>query len=545
METNTAAQAAPTSQTVIPRRAYRVVLFGMPDAGKTSLLGALAQAAQTQETVLGGKLIDKTHGLMELQRRLYEDRPRETLEEVAPYPIALEPFAGKNAPAPPTVEAVLIDCDGRIANELLARKEALVGDLAKRALAQAVLNADTLVLTVDVAADAAQLKQNFGMFTRFLRTLERSRGQRTEVGGLPVYLVLTKCDLLAKPEDTVVGWMEQVEERKREVHQRFQEFLAQQAAREQMPFGRLDLHVWATAVKRPALADAPARPREPYGVAELFRQCLDSARAFRDRRRRSAQRLGWVFGLLGVLVVFMALLALFLAATQGEQEQTRYDSRLLAFEQAHNQGAAERLRDPGETIKELQAFRDSPLFAKAPAPLRKYVEDHLGELNTYDKFTKEFQTAFEKTGLPESPRFARTEAKLDEFRQFIEEHKLPRDYRARWDDTEIARRLRRWQDEIEVMDAEVKVARKTFAELRDLDEKVKDRKLTVEQHDQYLEQLKVKDRNLPYRKDNATKVGHSRVTYGDIANFEPVVVELEQYQKIRAYHGLDKKGGTP
>ena len=32
------------------------------------------------------------------------------------------------------------------------------------------------------------------------------------------------------------------------------------------------VHLWATAVKRPALAESPAKPREPYGVAELFRQ---------------------------------------------------------------------------------------------------------------------------------------------------------------------------------------------------------------------------------------------------------------------------------
>ena len=49
-------------------------------------------------------------------------------------------------------------------------------------------------------------------------------------------------------------------------------------------FGRIDLHLMATAVKRPALADATARPREPFGVAELFRHSLLSAKDFRDRR---------------------------------------------------------------------------------------------------------------------------------------------------------------------------------------------------------------------------------------------------------------------
>ena len=44
-----------------------------------------------------------------------------------------------------------------------------------------------------------------------------------------------------------------------------------------MPFGQIDLHLWATAVKRPALAGSPPRPREPFGVAELFRLCREEA----------------------------------------------------------------------------------------------------------------------------------------------------------------------------------------------------------------------------------------------------------------------------
>src|SRR3954471_18235125 len=139
-----------------PRGALRIVLFGMPDAGKSSLLGALAQAAQTQEHVLNGRLIDKSQRLLELQRRLYEDRPRETLEEVAPYEVGLEPFAAKGATAE-AVGAVLFDCDGRVANELLGAKE-LTGNGKDRALTRAVLDADTLVLAVDASTDVAALK---------------------------------------------------------------------------------------------------------------------------------------------------------------------------------------------------------------------------------------------------------------------------------------------------------------------------------------------------------------------------------------------------
>src|SRR5919109_167582 len=98
--------------------AVRVVLFGMPDAGKSSLLGALAQAAQTQEAALGGRLTDLSHGLAELQHRLYDEKPRETLEEIVPYPVSFEPFDGRRPDPDRRSEVVLYDCDGRAANTL-------------------------------------------------------------------------------------------------------------------------------------------------------------------------------------------------------------------------------------------------------------------------------------------------------------------------------------------------------------------------------------------------------------------------------------------
>src|SRR5260370_1428606 len=89
--------ASSSPQNFFGRSALRIVLFGMPDAGKSSLLGALAQAAQTQEHVLNGHLTDLSQVLGELQRRLYEGAPRETLEEVVPYPVAFDPFAKTGA----------------------------------------------------------------------------------------------------------------------------------------------------------------------------------------------------------------------------------------------------------------------------------------------------------------------------------------------------------------------------------------------------------------------------------------------------------------
>ena len=99
--------------------ALRLVLFGMPDAGKSSLLGALAQAAETQARALHGHLNDPAHGLDELRKKLYEDRQTETQQEIVPYSVRFSPYGQ------PSMPAVLYDCDGRAANELLTQKRSM------------------------------------------------------------------------------------------------------------------------------------------------------------------------------------------------------------------------------------------------------------------------------------------------------------------------------------------------------------------------------------------------------------------------------------
>src|SRR5688572_13669167 len=82
------------AMTFMARRELRgmcVVLFGMPAAGKSSLLGALLQAAQTQPGLLGGQLKDESGGLEELRERVYTDKSQETLEEIVPYPVSFKP----------------------------------------------------------------------------------------------------------------------------------------------------------------------------------------------------------------------------------------------------------------------------------------------------------------------------------------------------------------------------------------------------------------------------------------------------------------------
>src|SRR5262249_17090824 len=215
-----------------------------------------------------------------------------------------------------------------------------------------------------------QMDTDFVEFVHFLRLLERSRGERSEVGGLPVFLVLTKCDLLAESTDTPAKWLERIAERTKLVHDRFQLFLTrQQEAGDPLPFGQIDFHMNATAVKRPALADVAAKPREPYGVAELFRQCLDAAREFRTRRYRSSRLLLWTAGGAGVVIAGMLGLAIALIGGMGQNERRpgALETRIESFQSTDGESPAERFRGNLGNLEQklalLEEFKRDPEFA--------------------------------------------------------------------------------------------------------------------------------------------------------------------------------------
>ena len=401
--------------------ALRIVLFGMPAAGKTSLLGALAQAAQTQEYLLHGRLGDRTQGLAELRQRVYEESPRRTAEEVAPYPVEFEPFPedGQPPPAGPHLDAVLIDCDGRVANDLLQRRRGLPEDSPEGTLAHEVLDADALVLALDVSAPPAQIDADFAEFGRFLRLLERDRGRRAEVGGLPVFLVLTKCDLLAQPGDSPADWMERIEERKRQVGRRFQDFLARKEKEEgPLPFGGIDLHLWATSIKRPALAGAPERPREPYGVAELFRLCFESGAAFRHRQQRSNRLLLWTVAGAAAVAAGLLLLVLLLPLFRREEQPVELQNKVASFFGAQGQTVAERLRGDlpqlEQKIAVLTELRKDPHFGRLPEETRQTVTERLGELEGYVRYLKKLNQA-------RRPASARNQRDLEEMKDVLKD----------------------------------------------------------------------------------------------------------------------------
>jgi hypothetical protein len=377
-----------TSPSTVGSSVLRLVLFGQSGGGKSSLLEALTQAAQEQDASVG-TVVDLGGG--ELPN--LEDVTAVTArQEVQPSLVTFRPEDG----APP-LNALLLDSVSQAAGKLLADNLALAAKSLPGTLADAIAHADGLILTIDVAVPPARLEAEFNTFARFLKTLEEVRGDRVEVGGLPVFLVLTRCDLLAKPNDTLVDWLERIEQRKRDLDTRFRAVLDQDNNHEDGGFGDLELHLWATAARRPALGGKPAPAGESYGVSELFRLCLERAAAYREQRIRSARLLRWVVGVSGVVLI--ALLGMISAAvvSAGHQQgpvaltpEQRHEAELrrtVAALRALDKETPERLQRPWQELENrralLEEVRRDNAFQALTQEDREFVENRARELRDY------------------------------------------------------------------------------------------------------------------------------------------------------------------
>ena len=420
----------------MPDDPLRLVLFGLPGAGKSSLLGALDQAAEVQPHLLNGRLADPSPNLVGLRRAVYEHGPAPTAEEIVPYAFTYEP-ADKGGRGP--VAAVVLDCDGRAADALVRQPTPAAGALAKE-----MLHADGLVLAVDASDPPDKLDADFAEFDRFLRRVENDRGLRTDVGGLPVFLVLTKCDRLARPGESTADWLEHIEGRKRDIGARFRGFLA---GRRPAAFGRVHVHVWATAVVHPPLAGGAAKPTDPYGVAELFRQCIDQAAAFRDRREHSDHRLAQLtITAVGGFLVLAALTGSLVVADAMHRPPTELETRVESLRYTEARTPEERLRGTPERLrprlKEWQEIHDAADFASLPADLRALVENRESELADYIPWLE---------GLEETPRprEALTEEELHAVQARLAGPLAPP--RPGWDETDAGQLRRQLAAEAEAL----------------------------------------------------------------------------------------------
>ncbi|HEX3150944.1 MAG TPA: hypothetical protein VHR66_22890 [Gemmataceae bacterium] len=496
--------------------ALRIVLFGMPDAGKSSLLGALAQVSHTQGRELRGHLTDLTHGLGELRNRLYEERQTETQQEIVPYPVKFAPYGHAG------FAAVVYDCDGRAANDFLTRKRDLEKEPQAGTLAGAIRAADVLLLTIDASAARDQIDADFREFVRFLGQLQSFRAQQHAVGGLPVFLVLTKCDLLARDRISRSMWEARIAERMKEVGLRFQQFLASSLTADHpfASFGSIALQVRATAVRRPELTDAAPQPREPYGVAELFQSAFTEAVAFLDRRHRAHKRLLWTVGGAGAMLFAMLIAGAIFLTTPSPQTSATLADRVASIRATEGPDAASRLGSGlDRRMREWHAVETDPGYTTLPDELQTFVQSRLDEGHTYARMRDELAT------IP-PPSRAHSLTELTEIDRRFAAIQVPAAYLGEWANTDaIQQRDRMIKKEIPALREAVGKLTQFYFTLKNRAAKLLATTDLTAEWDQQIQALDAAEKALPFPRSDPVQ--------GPAYDFDEVPLAQTDWQRTR------------
>lgn len=415
--------------------APRVVFFGPPHSGKSALIGRFVRAVSPPDS----PAVELTTA----------EPPNSIRRELVPHLIRVDnPAAG-----PAGGRFVIVDCDGRAAGELLSHPSSLVRGKARGALADAVRSADALVLVVDAAASPGQVDQTFRSFGQFLDGLEEGRTFGREVGGLPVFLTLSKCDALHRDGDSPTDWLARVAERERELEDRFEDYFGDEVANEDpspfLPFGSIDLHQAATSIQVPdgkAFA-AYADPDGAFGVAGLVREVLPAARGYRARLVGARKRLKWTVTGAGILLGAMLIGLLVLFASGGLGRGDLLTERVREYVATEPPPAVYLSdRNFARNRRELLSFRESLGFGRLPDELRAFVEDRLREFDAY----KEYRDKFKPPRLgPAEIQTLEQAAKLEADLQG--ELAPPAEYAKRWDETEAARLGQKWRTDLRLV----------------------------------------------------------------------------------------------
>ncbi len=421
----------------------QVLLFGHSGAGKSALLGALYQAGEKQGETLLGEVLEPSGRLASIREAIYSGKDLEkTHAELTSYTVRLRPWREGTRLVGEPFTIVLNDCSGKAAESLIRHPNSLHDPETRAPLARAVIDADAIILLVNASSDEKELSSAFAEFHAFLTIVAWGKTNAREVGGFPIYLVLTQCDKLAKPNDTRANWEERVQGHAENTWDKFHSFLKVAAHEDDfpspfLPFGSIELIVQGVAVRLPRLVDSPGQPTTPFHVAELFRDCFAAAKSHRERVRGSNRRLKWTIRSAITFVAAMLVTSIGMILFQPPPVDFQLTDRVTAYEM-HEPPAAVRLVEPNLTRNNqtLISFRDDPGYYALRDDLKEFIDSRLKEIDDYKRYRDKLNHAT-------APGDTRTLEELAEVEKTLRgDLALPANYS--WEETPAALLRQKW-----------------------------------------------------------------------------------------------------
>ncbi|MCS6977341.1 MAG: hypothetical protein NZM31_10095 [Gemmatales bacterium] len=174
--------------------------------------------------------------------------------------------------------------------------------------------ADAVLFACPAQETGTPLRQHLAELSRQMRELSTLRGGACQAAGFPVFIVLTRAELLAEPKQSFQDWLELLETRKQQLSRLFLSLMGPGGTH---GFGAARVFVWATAGRRPGLTPDKTRSEQPFGVQELARQVQSAVADHRQRQRRQERRLRWllILSLASLAVLALTALGFFLAGS--------------------------------------------------------------------------------------------------------------------------------------------------------------------------------------------------------------------------------------
>ncbi len=410
----------------------RVVFFGPPRSGKSRLLDAVAAVARSQSDESVPLVPVTSPPSAVVRRRVTIDLP------------GLRAVTG---------DVEFIDCDGRAAQELLADADQLRRARERSELAASVRSTDALVVVIDATSPPEQVDEVFAQLDTFLKVLRDQRATDREVGGLPVFLVLGKCDELARRGEQFTDWQRRVEEEKEKLETRFRDWF-EDTAGPFLAFGSTELTVAATATSWPDVLGGIADMAGGFGVDELHSDVLRAAQLQQRRSVGSRRRLSWTAGMAVGLLSLMLLSLAWLASTRELAAVDALADRVRRIQRTAGPPEVRLAEEHFErNRRELTSVQQASAFEQIPPNLQLYVEQELRQFAEYERYRRRFDSPqFSPADIRTASERAELEANLES------ELAPPSEFAHDWEQTEAVRVWSKWRTDLRLLaDAEREV----------------------------------------------------------------------------------------